>query len=360
MKIAQIAPITERVPPKTYGGTERVVHALTQELVKRGHEVTLFASGDSLTSASLVSVYPKSLRESKIKDLYGFNMWTLMNIGVAYERAEEFDIIHDHNGHISLPTANMCTVTPVVMTMHGAFNSENTRIFETLKNPHVVSISKSQVQGLPPINHVGNVYNGLDMQEYPFSDTHDGYLLYVGRICLEKGVRHAIEVAQLLHLPLIIAAKLEPSDMTYFKEYIEPYLSDRITWIGEVNEQKRNELMSRAMCFLHPVRWKEPFGLTLIESGACGCPVIAFGKGSIPEVIANEKNGYVVNDTEEMVEAVKKIALINRAECRKYVLDTFSATVMADGYERIYRELLTEKNNLRMYLTEKEVDNHAT
>lgn len=344
MKIAQIAPVIERVPPKTYGGTERMVHALTEELVRRGHEVTLFASGDSITSARLVSVYPNGLRESKIKDLYGTNIWTLMNVAVAYERYREFDIIHDHTGHLSLPTANLCP-TPVVFTMHGAFSSENVRIYETIRKPYIVSISRSQVQGLPPINHIGTVYNGLSMEEYPYSDTHDGYLLYVGRISLEKGVHHAIEVAQALRLPLIIAAKLEPVDKSYFKEYIEPYLSERVQWIGEVNEEKRNMLMSRAMCFLHPVTWKEPFGLTIIEAGACGCPVIALNKGSIPEIIAHGTTGYVVNDTEEMIEAVKQIDHIDRAKCRSYVLDRFNTRVMADGYERIYEKILEGMSN---------------
>lgn len=344
MKIAQIAPIIERVPPKNYGGTERVVHDLTEELVRRGHNVTLFASGDSITSASLVSVYPKSLRESKIEDLYAFNMWTQMNIGVAYERCAEFDIIHDHNGHISLPTANLCTQTPVVMTMHGVFNNENTKIFEILRRPYIVSISKSQMQGLPPTNHIGTVYNGLFMEKYPFSDIHDGYLLCVGRISLVKGIHHAIKVAEKLNLPLIIAAKLDEIDRSYFKEYIEPHLSPRIQWIGEVDEEKRNALMSRAMCLLHPIDWKEPFGLTLIESAACGCPTIAFGKGSIPEVIVHEKTGYVVNTIEEMIEAIKKVDLINRAKCRQYVLKTFNARMMADGYERIYAEVLAKKN----------------
>ena len=307
MKIAQIAPIIERVPPKKYGGTERMVSALTEELVKRGHDVTLFASGDSVTSAKLVSVYPKRLREAKLRDLYGTNLWSLLSIGQAYERQNEFDIIHDHNGFLSLPTANIASV-PVVMTTHGPFTPEMRRMFQSLRKPYIVSISRSQApMPISAFHYAGNVYNGLPMQHYPFSETHDGYLLFVGRISMEKGVHFAIEVAQELDLPLIIAAKLEGVDRPYYHEYIEPYLSNQIQWIGEVDEAQRNQLMSRAKCFMHPVTWQEPFGLTLIEAMACGCPVVAFGRGSIPEIVKDKQTGFVVNNVQEMIEAVENI-----------------------------------------------------
>lgn len=339
MKIAQIAPIIERVPPKKYGGTERVIHALTEELVKRGHEVTLFASGDSKTSAKLESVYPRALREARLKDMYGLNSWSLLNIGWAYERQDEFDIIHDHSGHFSLPTANIAE-TPVVMTMHGPVTLEVKRAFLTLRNPYIVTISRSQGFPAPNLHYAGTVYNGLNMQDYPFSAEHDGYLLFVGRISLEKGVHFAIEVAQQLNLPLIIAAKLESVDKPYYREYVEPYLSDQIRWVGEVDETERNKLMSRAMCFLHPVTWHEPFGLTLIEAMACGTPVIGFDKGSIPEIIKNGETGFVVRDTEAMIDAVENIRSIDRKHCREYALQNFSAQKMADGYEEIYKKIV--------------------
>jgi glycosyltransferase involved in cell wall biosynthesis len=339
MKIAQIAPIIERIPPSKYGGTERVVYTLTEELVKRGHDVTLFATGDSKTSAKLVSVYPKGLREAKIKDLYGLNTWTLLNIGNAYKKQEEFDIIHDHHNEISLPVANLAT-TPVVMTIHGAFNINSRKLFEGLDKPNFVSISKSQAQSAPNLSYVGNVYNGLYMNDYPFSNTSDGYLLFVGRLSPEKGVHIAIELAEYLNLPLIIAAKLDLVDLAYFNEYIGPRLSDEIRWIGEVNEEERNKLMSKALAFLHPVIWKEPFGLTLIEAMACGCPVVAFNKGSIPEVIVNGKTGFVVDDIEQMVSAVSNIREIKREDCRKHALENFSGEKMTDGYEEIYRKIL--------------------
>jgi glycosyltransferase involved in cell wall biosynthesis len=252
MKIAQIAPIIERVPPVRYGGTERVVFYLTEELVKRGHDVTLFASGDSKTSAKIDSIYPRALREVKIKDLYGLNSLTLLNIGNAYRRAEEFDIIHEHNGQFALPVANIVK-KPVVFTMHGPFTPEVRRVYNVLSNPNVVSISNAQARSAPGINFIDTIYHGMHMEHYPFSGEHDDYLLFVGRISMEKGVHHAIEAAQYLNMPLIIAAKLDEIDLPYFKEYVSPYLSENIKWIGEVDEEKRNELMSRALCFLHPV-----------------------------------------------------------------------------------------------------------
>ncbi|HYC82920.1 MAG TPA: glycosyltransferase family 4 protein [Candidatus Paceibacterota bacterium] len=342
MKIAQIAPIIERVPPKKYGGTERVIYELTEELVRRGHEVTLFASGDSLTSAALESVYPKSLREVKFRNLDGANIWTMMSLGLAYARHSEFDIIHDHNGHLSLPAANICP-TPVVMTIHGPLNRDMRRIFQALRNPYLVTISQSQSYPAPNLHYAGTVYNGLSLEQYPFSDADDGYLLFVGRISMEKGVHLAIETAQELNLRLIIAAKLDPVDKPYFHEYIEPRLSEQIVWIGEVDEAERNRLMSKALCFLHPVTWREPFGLTLIEAMACGCPVVAFDKGSIPELIKTGETGFVVQDIEGMVEAVENIRVVNRAACRKHALEHFSAKKMADGYEEIYRKILTKE-----------------
>ncbi len=346
MRIAQVAPIVERVPPKRYGGTERVVYTLTEELVKRGHEVTLFASGDSITSAKLISVCPKALREVKVDNMYGANAWNLLNIGLTYKNQDKFDVIHDHINGLSLPTANL-SETPVVMTMHGAFNINDKKLFQSLgQKVNFVSISNSQQESLPDINWAGTVYHGMDMADYPFSEEHDGYLLFVGRITRDKGVHLAIETAQFLNLPLIIAAKLEeasPTDVQYFEEKIKPKLSADIRWIGEVNEFERNKLMSRALCVLHPTLWKEPFGLVLIEALGCGTPVVAIGNGSIPEIIQNGRVGFVVKDLEQMVAAVANIHKISRQECRNYVLENFSVEKMVDGYEEIYKKILAKK-----------------
>lgn len=340
LRIAQISPIAERVPPKKYGGTERVVSALTEELVKRGHKVTLFASGDSQTHSKLVSVYPRGLREAKIKDLYGTNIHTLLNIGAAYQRQNEFDIIHDHNSFISLPTANMAHV-PVLMTIHGPLTVQVRKNFDSMRKPNLVAISNSQRESAPNLNWVSTIHHGLDFKDFPFSQKEEGYLLFVGRISMEKGIHFAIETAQYLDLPLIIAAKLEGFDTQYFNEYVSPMLSNgQIKWVGEVEQEERNRLMSRALCFLHPVTWKEPFGLTLIESMACGCPVIGFNKGSIPEIIKNGKTGFVVEDVEEMATAVTNIKKISRIYCRDYARENFNVQKMTDNYEKVYYQLL--------------------
>lgn len=343
MKIAQIAPLSERVPPKTYGGTERVVYTLTEELVRRGHDVTLFASGDSTTSARLVSLLPKSLREMKLKNPYGLNEWQLLNIGLAYEMQGEFDIIHDHNYALSLPTANLSR-TPVVQTVHGYFHEDNLPLYSLLDRVNLVTISLAQRPKRKNLNIVGTVYNGLKMDSYPFSVENDGYLLYVGRMAMEKGVHYAIEVAQRLDLPLILAARVAELDEGYFKEYIRPKLKDRrVLWIGEVNERERNLLMSRALCLLHPVTWPEPFGLTMIEAMSCGCPVVAFNQGSIPEVIQHGKSGFIAKNMDEMAKFVQRIQEIDRTYCRQYSLSTFNEKRMTDGYEEIYRKVVDQK-----------------
>ncbi len=343
MKIAMISPISERVPPKKYGGTERVIHALVEELIKRGHNVTLFASGDSKTSAKLSSVYPISLREAKIQDPYGLNTWSMLHIGKAYSQYADFDIIHDHTEHFGLPVANICP-TPVVTTKHGPFNTEYRRIYETLNKPFMVTISKNQaLKATPGVNLIGTVYNGLPMHNYPFSAKDEGYLLFVGRISMEKGVHFAIKVAQDLNIPLKIAAKLDSVDLPYFNEYVGPKLSEQISWVGEVDEEQRNELMGKALCLLQPVTWAEPFGLVMIEAMACGCPVIAFNKGSIPEIVEHGKTGFVAEDLEDMTQLIYELGKINRSYCRKYSLNKFNAKRMADGYEDIYLQILSRK-----------------
>jgi glycosyltransferase involved in cell wall biosynthesis len=227
MKIAMIAPIVERVPPKKYGGTERVIHYLTEELVRRGHDVTLFASGDSMTKARLVSVVPRALREMpEEKDIYGFNLNSLGSVGLAYAMQDQFDVIHDHAPQVSLPTANVAR-TPVVMTWHGPYDADMQRYFALLKKPYLVSISRSQREPAPDLNFLGTVYNGLAMEHYPFGAKPEDYMLFVGRIDPEKGVHHAIEVALRLKKKLIIAAKLDsnvPYIDRYFKYKIAPKL----------------------------------------------------------------------------------------------------------------------------------------
>lgn len=340
LKIAQIAPLVESVPPQKYGGTERVISVLTEELVRRGHDVTLFASGDSVTSARLRSVYPRSLRSAGVTDDRQKNGLSFLNIGLAYEHADDFDIIHDHCGVFSLPTANVCS-TPVVCTLHGAFFPHNKKLFQELSNPYFVPISDNQSQSVVNLHTLGTIYNGLPLEHYPFSLKRENFLLYVGRITALKGTHFAVQVAHRLKMPLILAAKLEPSEQAYFDTEVKPYLNDDIRWIGEVTEEERNQLMSKAHCFLHPGTWQEPFGLTLIEAMACGAPVIAFNKGSIPEIIEQGKTGFIVKNLADMVKAVKKVNTIDRSYCRNYALEHFSSQKMVDEYEKLYEKVLS-------------------
>ncbi|MCL4354064.1 glycosyltransferase family 4 protein [Patescibacteria group bacterium] len=345
LRIAQIAPLIERVPPKKYGGTERVVSALTEELVRRGHDVTLFATRDSITSANLQSFYPRGLREAKIDRLQGVEM-ELYNIGRAYMNQDSFDIIHDHNSSLSMPTANL-SKTPTVITIHGLIRQNTIKFFENFTNPNYVSISQDQIKHLKNVKNITTIPNGLNFNDNPFGSKHKGYLLFVGRISMLKGLHHAIDVAEQLNIPLIIAAKLDNVDLSYFKEYIEPRLyNDHIKWIGEVDTKQRNKLMSGAICLLNPITWREPFGLTMIEAMACGCPVVAFDNGSISEIVENNKTGYVVRNDQEMIAAVGKIDNISREDCREHALKNFNDRLMTDRYEDLYEKILKRNKSL--------------
>jgi len=344
MKIAMIAAPIERIPPNKYGGTERVVSALTEELVRRGHKVTLFASGDSKTSATLDASFPKPLREAYPSpgEIMKRIQTTLLHLGKAYARQDEFDIIHDHTSYFGMSFAQSCHV-PVVATLHGELNQDNVAMYEKLDKAHLVTISQSQRKLAPHLQYAATVHNGLDMQHYPFGNEHRGYLLAVGRFTPEKGIHNAITIAKKLGMSLIIAAKLEDQYKEYFTTKIKPFLNDKIRWVGEVNEKQRNALMSRARCFLHPLEWAEPFGLTLIEAMACGTPVVAFKKGSMMEIIQDGKNGYLANNIAEMIRAIRNIDKIDRKYCRNYVLQKFSAKRMAQAYEAVYAATLARQ-----------------
>ncbi len=345
MRIAQIAPLAIRVPPEKYGGTERVVHALTEELVKRGHEVTLFASGDSITSAKLNSVFPTSIRNSKIRPVYGFNAPLMHSISRAYVMEKEFDVIHDHvafpGPSIGAALAEKST-TPAVLTLHGHIEPDHISTYREFRKMNIVTISQDLGRDIQDLNLAGFVHNGLPMEHYPFSAQHDGYLLWVGRICLEKGPHHAIVAAKRLNLPLILAGKIEETEagQRYYRKYVKPFLNDQIKWIGEIDETERNDLMARALVFLHPITWREPFGLTIIEANACGLPVVAFNLGAMPEIIEEGKTGFLVKNLDEMVEAIKNVDTIDRAYCRAHALTKFNAAKMAEGYEAIYKKVI--------------------
>jgi glycosyltransferase involved in cell wall biosynthesis len=343
MKIAQIAPLWERVPPPAYGGIELVVGLLTDELVARGHDVTLFASGDSITAAKLAAVHPQALRlDAKIQECGIYEMLQLANV---YERAAEFDIIHSHMGCAALPYSNL-TKTPTVHTLHGIFTPDNEKMFSYAKAQPFVSISNSQREPRLGLNHVATVYNSIDVSSHHFFSIADepGYLAFLGRMSPEKGPHHAIEIAKATGIPLKMAGKIDPVDVEYFDREIKPHIDGvQIQFLGEANHFMKNDLMGRAIATLFPITWREPFGLVMIESMAAGTPVIAMNLGSVPEVIEDGTSGFICNTVAECIAAVAKIPTISRAYCRKYADRQFGVEQMTAGYEAVYAKVLAEK-----------------
>lgn len=339
MKIAQIAPLNQRVPPRRYGGTERVVNHLTEELVGRGHKVTLFAAAGSETSSELVPVVPHPLRDAHILDPTPF---TVVEVAKAYKMSSEFDIIHNHAypDYLTFAAAAKST-TPTVTTLHNPFVPETRRVFEEYKNLKYVAISKNQRRANTRLNFCATVYNGIPVEKFPFGKKHGDYLLHVGRISLQKGTHIAIDIAAKLGKDLIIAAKLDPWEVEYFNQYVAPKLSNgNVHWVGEVDDKERNKLMSRALCLLLPITWREPFGLVMVEAMACGCPVVAFKKGSVPEIVVHGKTGFVVENERQMARAVKRIDSIDRKACREHVSENFNVKQMVDSYEELYRKII--------------------
>ncbi len=347
MKIAQIAPFEEPVPPKKYGGTERIVYHLTEELVKNGHNVTLFATGDSKTSAKLLSIFPKALRSIKIgQNLKTREAYKLIGLAKVIEilLKENFDIIHNHIGWRFLPFIKILK-TKVVTTLHGPLDIGYQRfIYQKFPNSYYISISKNQREPLPKLNFVGNVYNGIDITSFPFKEKSGNYLAFLGRMSPEKGPLEAIKIAKKMKMKLIMAAKIDVVDKEYFSKKIKPLIDNRmIKFIGEIGHKKKVQLLQNAKATLIPINWREPFGLVLTESMACGTPVIAFKRGSVPEVIKHKKTGFIVKNVDEAIESLKKIDQIDRRDCRKWVEEKFTSEKMANGYEKIYSKVLKYK-----------------
>lgn len=348
MRIAQMAPLFERVPPPAYGGTELVVSLLTDELVRQGHDVTLFATGDSITLAKLESVYPRPLRADGIQDVHAYN---LANTIACYERADEFDIIHNHthfNGFMmdAMLMANLIR-TPVLTTVHLVITPDEATIWPMYKGFYnVISVAAKKVlpESIPEEGYVGVVHHGLDYHTFPFVPEFGDYLLSLSRISPEKGIHTAIEVAKKLKKRLVIAGKVDEKDRLYFESAIEPHVDgDKVIFLGEADAKLKRELYSQAECLLMPLEWHEPFGLVMIESMACGTPVIAYEMGSAPEIIVNGKTGFIVNTFEELLYATKNIRSIDRAVCRQHIAMNFSVEKMAKLYVEAYRRILSSK-----------------
>jgi len=339
MKIAQVAPLYESVPPKYYGGTERVVSYLTEELVRQGHQVTLFASGDAVTQARLVAPCPRALRlDAQCVDPLAHHLVLLEHV---FQQAHAFDVLHFHIDYMHFPLSARQT-TPHVTTLHGRLDLPDlVPVYQTFPAMPVVSISAAQRAPLPWLNWQGTVYHGLPADLYTFHATPGTYLAFLGRISPEKGVDQAIAIAQRVGLPLQIAAKVDQVDRAYFQEVIQPLLADPlIQHIGEIGDGQKDDFLGQAYAVLFPVEWPEPFGLVMIEALACGTPVIAYRRGSVPEVLEDGVTGWIVEGLEEAVQAIARVSKLSRPRCRQVFEERFSAARMARDYVAIYRQLL--------------------
>jgi glycosyltransferase involved in cell wall biosynthesis len=338
MHIAQVAPLTEAVPPKLYGGTERVVSWLTEELVALGHDVTLFASGDSVTKAKLEASWPRSLRlDGSVRDPNALHM---VMVEQVYRRASEFDLIHFHLDYYPF-SLFMRQPTPFVTTMHGRLDlPEHQPVFDEFSSVPVVSISNAQRRALPQGNWVRTVYHGLPVDLLRPKPVKPSYFAFLGRIAPEKGLDRAIRIAEHCGIPLKVAAKVDRADREYYEEQIRPLMkSPLVEYIGEINDGDKPEFLSGAIALLVPIDWPEPFGLVMIEAMACGTPVIAFNRGSAPEVIEDDLTGFVVEDIKGAIGAVDRLGNLSREKIRARFEERFSSRRMALDYLSLYRRL---------------------
>jgi len=353
MRIAQIAPLAEAVPPKLYGGTERVVSFLTEALVEQGHEVTLFASGDSVTNAKLRAVWPRALRLDKgIRDTTVPHMLMMEEVRQSAD-AGEFDIMHFHMDYWPFSLFSR-QPTPFLTTLHGRLDLPELKpMFAKFKDAPAISISDHQRLPLPEANWMRTIYHGLpeDLLR-PTPGAKPSYLAFLGRICPEKGVDTAIEIAARTGIPLKIAAKVDKADQEYFKTHIQPLLDRKVAdveFIGEINDSQKSEFLSNAKALLFPITWPEPFGLVMIEAMACGTPVIAFGLGSVPEVIEHGKTGFIVEDAQAAAASIQRLYQLPRASIRQRFEERFSSKIMAKAYVESYEELIARSRRNKLH-----------
>lgn len=338
MKIAMLAPPWIKIPPAGYGGIEWVVYYVTNELVIRGHEVTLFATGDSTTNADLACSFPKEM-----PNRIGETMLEVQHAANCIERADEFDIIQDHTGFSVVAYASLVR-TPIVHTLHGPFTPETCSFYRDFKrSAWYVAISDYQRSCCPGLQYAGTVYNPLDINGWPFvpASEKEDYLLAFGRICADKGFHTAIEVAKRTGMRLIMAGALQPANRDYYETVIKPQIDgDQIQYVGETSLSEKWKLFSRARAFLFPIQWPEPFGIVMTEAMATGTPVIAFPEGSVPEVVEDGVTGFTVKTVDEMIEAVGRLDEIDAETCREHVQNKFSVAKCTDRYEQVYETVL--------------------
>ena len=342
MRIAQIAPLIESVPPKHYGGTERIVSYLTEELVRAGHDVTLFASGDSVTKARLVASCERSLRKNeRCRDPVAREVLLIDHV---LEHVDEFDVIHFHTGYLHFPVCRYLSI-PHVTTLHGRLDIPDlVPVFDRFRNEPLISISNAQRQPLPWANWQVTIYHGLPKDLFAFRPNQGDYLAFLGRISPEKRVDQAIEIAKRVSMPIKIAAKVDRVDRRYFKRDIEPLVNQsHVEWVGEISDRQKNDFLGNAYALLFPIDWPEPFGLVMIEAMACGTPVIAYDRGSVPEVMEDGVTGFIVQNLDDAVKAVSRVGDLSRAHCREVFEKRFSASRMARDYVAAYEGLIESR-----------------
>jgi len=342
MRIAQVSPLHEAVPPKLYGGTERVVSYLTEELVALGHEVTLFASGDSFTSAQLQPMVPRALRlDPAIRDPIAPHIVMMEQVR---RQADQFDVVHFHTDYYPFSVFSRLK-TPWMTTLHGRLDlAELQPVFDTFPNVPVVSISNAQRRPLPQANFVGTVLHGLSENLLTPQPVTPSYLAFLGRIAPEKRPDSAIRIARRCGIPLRIAAKVDRADEDYFEQVVKPLLREPgVEMIGEINQAQKPDFLSGALALLMPIDWPEPFGLVMIEAMACGAPVIAFNRGSVPEVLDHGVSGFIVEDETSAVGAVERLDQLSRARVRRQFEARFTARRMAEDYLALYRRQAGEQ-----------------
>jgi len=349
LKIAQVGPLWESIPPAKYGGTERIVYYLTEGLTKKGHDVTLFAAGTCQTSAKLVSVYPRPLFRDGIP--WWNVMYPLLNITAAFDAQKKFDIIHVHlnqgSDFLALPLAKQIK-QKVFFTLHFPYEFNytwkgNTEVFQKYKDLQYISISNSQRKGGENLNWIKTIYNGVDIDLYKFNETPEDYFLWLGKFNPDKGPREAILAAKKAGVKLLLAGTvdtLESDDYRYYKQEVAPLFDDKnIIFLGEKNDVEKNQLYREALGLLNPIQWNEPFGLVMAEAMAAGTPVISYRQGAAPEIITDGSDGFLVDSLDQMVEKIKQIDKIDRRQCRQTIEQKFSTTRMVDNYEQLFKNI---------------------
>jgi glycosyltransferase involved in cell wall biosynthesis len=340
VRIAMLAPISWRVPPRHYGPWERVVSLLTEGLVAQGIDVTLFATADSQTAGKLVAICPRPYSEDP--DIEP-KVWECLHISEVFERAAEFDVIHNQFDFLPL-TYSRLVRTPVVTTIHGFSSEKIVPVFEKY-NGHVYYVSISDADRHPKLDYVATVYHGIPIEEFTLHAEPNDYLLFFGRVHHEKGVVEAIEVARRTGRPLIIAGIIQDED--YYNRLVKPHVDgERIRYIGSVGPDRRDEVLGQAYALLHLINFDEPFGLSMAEATATGTPVIGFGRGSVPEVVRDGISGFIVGSVDEAVRAVKRVPELNRAQVRQHVQQHFSRDRMVEGYIGVYQKVVADHRGL--------------